>query len=120
MQVSSKWFPKLREVWDTLLYIDTEHAEKKRTHICREMLMTQTYSSVGGGFSIVRTLKANVAPPEALRGLSEDHFKFIATDADRSIRSSEGKLSGDRYRVLSSQQTDGASSETSIWCKESD
>ena len=75
------------------LHIDTEDAQKQRTHICREILMTQTSSSVGGGFSIVRTLKANGAPPEAFRGRSEDHFEFIAADADRSTRSPEGKLS---------------------------
>ena len=70
------------------LHIDTEDAQKQR-----EILMTQTSSSVGGGFSIVRTLKASGAPPEASRGRSEDHFQFIAADADRSIGSSEGKLS---------------------------
>ena len=76
-----------------MLHIDTEDAQKQRTHICREILMTQTSSSVGGGFSIVRTLKANGAPPEAFRGRSEGHFELIAADADRSIRSPEGKLS---------------------------
>ena len=45
--------------------------------------MTQMASSVGGGFSNVRTLKANGAAPEAFRGLSEDHFGFIAHNADR-------------------------------------
>ena len=74
-------------------YTDTEDAQQQRTHICREILMTQASSSVGGGFSIVRTLKANGAPTETFRGRSEDHFEFIAADADRSIRSPEGKLS---------------------------
>ena len=38
-------------------------AKAKDSHICREILMMQTPSLVGGGFSIVRTLKANGAPP---------------------------------------------------------
>ena len=75
------------------LHIDTENAQKQMTHICREILMAQTSSSVGGGFSVVRTLKANGAPPETFGGCSEDHFKFIVADADRSIRSPEEKLS---------------------------
>ena len=36
---------------------------------------------------------ADGAPPEAFRGRSEYHFEFTAADADRSIRSPEGKLS---------------------------
>ena len=55
--------------------------------------MTQTASSAGGGFSNVRTLKANGAPPEAFRGPSEDHFQLMAADADRSLISEEGRLS---------------------------
>ena len=55
--------------------------------------MTQTSFSVGGGFSIVGTFKANGALPEAFRERSEDHFEFIAADADGSIRSLGGKLS---------------------------
>ena len=55
--------------------------------------MSQTASSVGGGFSYVGTLKANGALPEAFRGLSEDHFGLIVADADISLRSPEGRLS---------------------------
>ena len=42
-------------------------------------------SSVGGGFSNVRTLEANGAPPEAFRDLYEDHFGCLAADADRDL-----------------------------------
>ena len=55
--------------------------------------MSQTASSVGEGFSYVRALKANGALPGAFRGLSEDHFGLIVVDADRSLRSPEGRLS---------------------------
>ena len=48
---------------------------------------------IGGGFSNVRTLEANGAPPKAFRGLTEDHFGLIVADADRSLRSPEGRLS---------------------------
>ena len=41
----------------------------------------QLASSVGGGFSNERVLKANGASREASRGLFEDHFRFIAADA---------------------------------------
>ena len=47
--------------------------------------MTHMAPSVGRGFSNVRILKANCAPPEAFRGLSEDHFGFTAADADRDL-----------------------------------
>ena len=49
--------------------------------------------SVDGGFSNVGTFKANGAPSEAFRGLSKDHFRLIATNADRSLGSPEGRLS---------------------------
>ena len=55
----------------------------KEREICREIIMMQVVFLVGGGFSDVRTLEANGAPPEAFRGLSEDHFGFIAADVDR-------------------------------------
>ena len=58
-------------------------ASAKDSRICREILKTQMTSSSGGGLSSERTLKANGAPPEAVRRLSEDHFRFIAADADR-------------------------------------
>ena len=58
-------------------------ARAKNSHICREILKTQMASSVSGGFSNERALKANGAPPEIFRGLCEDHFRFIAADADR-------------------------------------
>ena len=58
-------------------------ARSKNSHICREILKTQTASSVIGGFSNERALKANGAPPEIFRGLCEDHFRFVAADADR-------------------------------------
>ena len=45
--------------------------------------MTRMASLVGGGSSNVRTLEANGAAPESFRGLSEDHFGFIAANADR-------------------------------------
>ena len=58
--------------------------------------MTRTAFSAGGGFSNVRTLKADGdgAPPEAFRGLSEDHSGLIVADADRygPLRSTEGPL----------------------------
>ena len=47
--------------------------------------LMRTASSAGGGFSNVRTLKADGAPPGAFRGLSEDHFELIVVDADRSV-----------------------------------
>ena len=68
-------------------------AKTKDSHISIEILMTHTASLAGKGFSNVRTLKDNGAPPEAFRGLSEDHFGLIVADADRSLRSPEGKLS---------------------------
>ena len=55
--------------------------------------MTHTASLAGGGFSNVRTLKANGAPPEAFRGLSEEYFGLIVGDADISLKSPEGRLS---------------------------
>ena len=55
----------------------------KDAHICRGILTTQIATSVGGEFSDERTLKANGAPPEAFRRLSEDHSRFRAADADR-------------------------------------
>ena len=71
------------------LHIHTEStfrpAKVKDAHICREILMTQMTSSVGGGFSNVRTLEANGAPPEAFRDLYADHFGFLAADADRDL-----------------------------------
>ena len=77
-------------------YIHTEDAfrpaKAKGSHTCREILMTQTASSAGGGFFNVRTLKADGAPPWAFRGLCEDHFKLIVADADRSLRTPEGRL----------------------------
>ena len=79
------------------LHILTEDAfrpaKAKDLHICREILMTHTASLAGGGFSNVRTLKANGAPPEAFRGLSEEHFGLIVGDADISLKSPEGRLS---------------------------
>ena len=76
-------------------YIQTtiQACKAKDSHICREIFKTQMASSVGGGFSNVRTLKANGAPPKAFRGLTEDHFGLIVADADRSLRSPEGRLS---------------------------
>ena len=52
------------------------------TLISAETLTTQTATSFGSGFSNERTVKANCAPPEAFRRLSEDHVRFIAVDAD--------------------------------------
>ena len=78
-------------------YIHTEDAfrlaKAKEFHVRREILMTQTASSVGRGFSNARTLKVNGAPPEAFGGLSEEHFGLIVADEDRSLRSPEGRLS---------------------------
>ena len=49
--------------------------------------------SVDGGFSNVKTCKANGAPSETFRGLSKDIFGLIATNADRALRSPEERLS---------------------------
>ena len=65
--------------------------------------MSQTASSVGGGFSCVRTLTANGALPEAFRGLSEDNFGLIVADVDRLLEArKEDNLRG-RHRALSKQ-----------------
>ena len=92
------------------LHIHTEStfstAKVNDAHICREILMTQMTSSVGGGFSNVRTLEANGAPPEAFRYLYEDHLGLLAADADRDLFEARKKyyIRGDRHKVLSDQQ----------------
>ena len=45
----------------------------------------QMASSVNGGLSIRRTIQANVAPPDAFIGLSENNFRFIVAHADRGL-----------------------------------
>ena len=65
--------------------------------------MTQTASSVGGGFFDATTLKASGAPPDALRGLSEDHFRLIVADADRSLEARKEDYLMDWHRVILSK-----------------
>ena len=67
--------------------------------------MTQTASSVGGGFFDATTLKASGAPLDALRGLSEDHFRLIVADADfRPIEDRKEDYLMDRHRVILAKQ----------------
>ena len=79
------------------LHIHTQdafrHAKAKDSHVCRDPQDGRLPLSVDGGFSNVRTFKANGAPSKASRGLSKDHFGLIATNANRSLRSPEGRLS---------------------------
>ena len=47
--------------------------------------------SVDEGLSIKRTLQADSAPPDTLRGLSGDNFRFTVAHADRGLFEVERK-----------------------------
>ena len=80
-------------------------ASAKDSHICREILTKQMASSVGGGFSNERTLKANCAllrPSEGLLRVTSNFRRLMQKEVPLKARKEDHLKQP--ARVLSGQQ----------------